>query len=103
MEVNDGVVFLRGTTETDDYKRWAGDLAGNTQDVTAVVNQIEVMQPDIWNYQPAFTGMRVLWNNVLSAIPFLIFGLVVFWVISVFVAGGTRAYLRRRQMNARCT
>jgi len=102
VEVNDGVVFLSGSTETGDYKRWAGDLARNTQDVTAVVNRIEILDPDIWDYQPAFTGLQELWRNIMSAIPFLIFGivvLVIFWGISVLVAKGARAYLTNRQMN----
>lgn len=102
VEVNDGVVFLSGTTETAEHKRWAGDLARNTQDVTAVVNRIEVLDPDIWDYQPAFTGVQELWRNMMSAVPFLIFGivvLVIFWGISVLVAKGARAYFSRRQMN----
>jgi small conductance mechanosensitive channel len=102
VEVRDGVVFLRGSTETDDHKRWAGDLARNTQDVTAVVNRIEVLDPDIWDYQPAYTGLQELWRNIMSAIPFLIFGIVVlilFWGISALVAKGTRAYLTNRDMN----
>jgi small conductance mechanosensitive channel len=100
--VNDGVVFLSGSTETPDHKRWAGDLARNTQDVTAVVNRIEILDPDIWDYQPAFTGMQELWRNIMSAVPFLIFGvvvLVIFWVISMLVAKGARIYLRNRTMN----
>ncbi|REL37947.1 BON domain-containing protein [Rhodohalobacter sp. SW132] len=102
VEVNDGVVFLSGSTETGDHKRWAGDLARNTQDVTAVVNRIEVRDPDIWDYEPAFTGLQELWRNIMSAVPFLIFGivvLVIFWGISMLVAKGARAYLRNRQMN----
>jgi small-conductance mechanosensitive channel len=102
VEVNDGVVFLSGSTETIEHKRWAGDLARNTQDVTAVVNRIEVLDPDIWDYQPAYTGLRELWRNILSAVPFMIFGIVVlfiFWVISVLIAKGARAYLRNRKMN----
>ncbi len=102
VEVNDGVVFLSGSTESVENKRWAGDLARNTQDVTAVVNRIEVLNPDIWDYQPAFTGLQELWRNIMSAIPFLIFGivvLVIFWVISVLVARGARAYFAGRQMN----
>lgn len=102
VEVNDGVVFLSGSTGTDDHKRWAGDLARNTQDVTAVVNRIEVMDPDIWDYQPAYTGLQELWRNIMSAVPFLIFGivvLVIFWGISVLVAKGARAYLTNRKMN----
>lgn len=102
VEVNDGVVFLSGSTETGDYKRWAGDLARNTQDVTAVVNRIEVLDPDIWDYQPAYTGLQELWRNIMSAVPFLIFGvvvLVIFWGISLLVAKAARAYFTNRQMN----
>ena len=102
VEVNDGVVFLSGSTGTIDHKRWAGDLARNTQDVTAVVNRIEVFDPDIWDYQPAFTGLQELWRNIMSAVPFLIFGivvLVIFWGISVVIAKGARAYFSSRQMN----
>ncbi|SMO94815.1 mechanosensitive ion channel domain-containing protein [Fodinibius sediminis] len=102
VKVNDGVVFLSGSTETGDHKRWAGDLARNTQDVTAVVNRIEILDPDIWDYQPAYTGLQELWRNIMSAIPFLIFGivvLVIFWGISVLVGKGARAYLANRQMN----
>ena len=100
--VNDGVVFINGSTTTADFKRWAGDLARNTQDVTAVVNRIEVLEPDIWNYEPAYTGVQELWRNIMSATPFLIFGivvLVIFWGISVLVAKGARSYFAKREMN----
>ncbi|MDZ7719904.1 MAG: mechanosensitive ion channel family protein [Balneolaceae bacterium] len=102
VEVNDGVVFLRGSTETDDFKRWAGELASNTQDVTAVVNQIQITEPDIWNYEPAFTGMQELWRSIMRAIPFWVFGLfvvVIFWGLSLLVAKATRGYLKKREMN----
>ncbi|MEX0720149.1 MAG: mechanosensitive ion channel family protein [Balneolaceae bacterium] len=103
VEVNDGVVFLKGLTETDDYKNWAGDLARNTQDVAAVVNQIEVTEPDIWNYEPAFAGLQDLWRSIMRSIPFWIFGLLVlliFWGIAVFAAKVTRSSLRKRKINS---
>lgn len=102
VEVNDGVVFLRGSTEAEEYKRWAGDLARNTQDVAAVVNQVKVVEPDIWDYEPAFTGMQELWQSVMRAIPFWVFGLTVlfvFWGVSLLVAKATRSYLKKREMN----
>lgn len=102
VEVNDGVVFLRGSTETDDFKRWAGELARNTQDVTAVVNQIQIIEPDIWNYEPAFIGMQELWLSIMRSVPFWIFGLVViiiFWGLSLLVAKIMRAFLKKREMN----
>ncbi|MEX0661911.1 MAG: mechanosensitive ion channel domain-containing protein [Balneolaceae bacterium] len=102
VEVDDGVVFLRGSTETEEFKKWAGDLARNTQDVAAVVNQIEIMEPDIWNYEPAFFSLQELWRNIMRAIPFWVFGLfvlLIFWGISVLVAKVTRSYLKKRKMN----
>ncbi len=101
--VNDGVVFLRGSTETDDYKLWAGNLARNTQDVAAVVNQIEVLEPDIWDYDPAITGIQELWRSIMRAIPLWIFGLSVlllFWGISTIAARITRTYLRNKELNS---
>ncbi|MEX0648121.1 MAG: mechanosensitive ion channel family protein [Balneolaceae bacterium] len=102
VEVNEGVVFLRGLTEVDDFKRWAGELARNTQDVAAVVNQIEITEPDIWDYEPAFTGMQELWRNIMRTIPFWVFGifvLLIFWGISSLAAKATRASLKKREMN----
>jgi small-conductance mechanosensitive channel len=102
VEVKDGVVFLKGSTESDEYKKWAGELARNTQDVAAVVNQIEVTEPDIWNYEPAFTGMQELWRSIMRSIPFWVFGLlvlIIFWGISLLVANATRSSLRKRDMN----
>jgi len=102
VEVNEGVVFLRGTTDSDNHKRWAGDLARNTQDVAAVVNQMQVTEPDIWDYEPAFIGIQDLWYSILRSIPFFIFGIVVliiFWGISTLVAKITRVYIRRRDFS----
>lgn len=102
VEVNDGVVFLRGSTESEDFKRWAGELARNTQDVAAVVNQIQILDPDIWNYEPAFSGLQEIWQKVVRAIPFWIFSLVViiiFWGLSTLVSKFTRASLKKREMN----
>ena len=45
VDVKDGVVFLTGQTQLDGDKAWAGDLSRNTQDVVAVVNHIDVVQP----------------------------------------------------------
>ncbi len=33
VDVQDGVVFLTGQTQTNEFKDWAGNLARNTQDV----------------------------------------------------------------------
>ncbi len=41
VSVHDGVVFLDGTTGTQEHRAWAGTLAKNTQGTVAVVNRIE--------------------------------------------------------------
>ena len=60
VRVEEGVVFLNGRTETDDLKKWAGDLARNTQDVVAVANRMEVLEPAVWDFSPAWDGLHVL-------------------------------------------
>jgi hypothetical protein len=41
VSVHDGVVFLDGTTGTQEHQAWAGKLAESTQGTVAVVNRIE--------------------------------------------------------------
>ncbi len=71
--VNDGVVFLTGRTETAEFRKWAGDLARNTQDVAAVVNQIELIAPSVWDFRPAVDGLREQWRGVVRVSPFVRF------------------------------
>ncbi len=94
VEVKEGVVFLKGRAQSADLKKWAGDLAGNTQDVVAVVNRIEVTAPSMWDFGPAWIGLLVLWRDFIHSLPFFGFGLVIL-VLSV-VAG----MLARRLMRA---
>ncbi len=77
VQVEEGVVFLSGEASTGDLKKWAGDLARNTQDVVAVANRMTVAQLPIWDLSPAWTGLHTLWRDVIRAIPFLLFGLLV--------------------------
>ena len=99
VEVQEGVVFLSGRTESEDYKTWAGNLARNTQDVAAVVNQIEIIQPSIWDIGPAVSGLRGLWTGLLRATPLIVFSLLIL-VVTFFAArfsvAATRASLQAR-------
>ena len=53
VRVAEGVVFLSGKVESEEIKKWAGNLARNTQDVVAVVNRMEVLEPPVWDFRPA--------------------------------------------------
>jgi len=99
VQVDEGIVFLRGTATTSDYKTWAGDLARRTEDVVAVVNQLDVKRPAVWTLQPAVQGLGDLWRDALQLSPFLLFGLVVFaaaCVAAKLATAALRRFLRVR-------
>ncbi len=99
VEVKEGVVFLKGRAPSASLKKWAGDLAGKTQDVVAVVNRMEVSTPAIWDFAPAWSGLLVLWRDFVRSLPFLGFGLVILAlsVVSAMLATrGAGALLRER-------
>ncbi len=77
VRVEEGVVFLNGRAETEELKKWAGDLARNTQDVVAVANRMEVLEPSVWDFSPAWSGLLVLWRDFIRSLPFFLFGLLI--------------------------
>ncbi len=77
VRVEHGVVFLSGETETDDLRKWASDLAGNTQDVVAVANRMKVTSPSIWDFSSTWSGMSKLWRDFIRSLPFFVFGLLI--------------------------
>lgn len=99
VEVDEGVVFLNGRAETEELKKWAGDLARKTQDVVAVANRIEVTAPSAWDLSPAWKGLIGLWRDCIRALPLLLFGLI---VLTLFAGAGAlatrfaRVFLRPR-------
>lgn len=101
VEVREGVVFLKGYTKNDEYKKWAADLTRRTQDVAAVVNLIEV-RPSIWDYSQALNGLRSLWRRVVQALPSIFFGLIILslaWIAALLTAAAGRHLLRKRIEN----
>jgi small conductance mechanosensitive channel len=99
VEVREGVVFLSGPAETVELKKWAGDLARSTQDVVAVANRMDVLEPLVWDFSPAWSGLRALGRDFIRALPALLFGLVILVLSAgagVLVTRGARAFLRRR-------
>lgn len=77
VRVDTGVVFLYGQAQTEELRKWAGDLARNTQDVVAVANRIEVPKPSVWDMRPAWMALLDLWRDVIHALPLFIFGMII--------------------------
>jgi len=88
VRVDAGVVFLSGQTETEELRKWAGDLARNTQAVVAVANRIEVPQPALWDLQPARTGLLALWRDFVRSLPLFVFASL---ILALSVGAGTIA------------
>lgn len=102
VRVQEGVVFLEGEAENAEFKTWAGDLARRTSDVTAVVNQMDVAEPSVWDFEPVVSGLRAQGRTVLQAVPLILFGLVVLlisWLIARLIAVAARKFLRGRGWN----
>ncbi|GAB5411077.1 MAG: mechanosensitive ion channel family protein [Chlamydiales bacterium] len=84
-EVKEGVVFLYGSTNNEEHKKWAGSLARNIEAVTAVVNKIAITPTSVWSVQPMVAVLNELAVDFFKVLPLLIFALVVL-VITYFVS-----------------
>lgn len=99
VEVREGVVFLNGMAQTEDLKNWAGDLARNTQDVVAVANRMEVLEPAVWDFSPAWGGLLMLWRDFIHSLPFVLFGLLILILSAgagMLATRGARTLLRSK-------
>ena len=76
VRVDEGVVFLSGRVADARHRDWAGRLAGNTQDVVAVVNHIEVQEISMWDLSPAWADLRRLGTEAVRELPLFVLALL---------------------------
>lgn len=99
VRVEEGVVFLNGTTTSETNKEWASNLARNTQAVVAVANRMQVIEPTVWDFTPAWTEFRQLRTSLIRGIPLALIALGIFaitWIVAKFVATVVRRISHRR-------
>ncbi len=77
VRVENGVVFLSGHADNEEIRKWAGDLARNTQDVVAVANRIEVSRPSAWDFNRAWDGLSGLARDFISSLPLIIMAVLI--------------------------
>jgi small conductance mechanosensitive channel len=94
VAVQDGIVFLKGTTENDESRKWAGDLAKNTEGVVAVVNQIEVAPTTIWDFDPTLQILNDLARRFVRSLPLLVVAIAV--IVISWVAARLMVHVLRR-------
>ncbi len=80
VSVEKGVVFLYGETKNHQFKDWAGDLARNTQDVTAVVNKIVVEEPSVWDVHMVLHELKTQVRKMGRALPAILFGGIILFI-----------------------
>lgn len=98
VSVDSGVVFLQGNTEQREYKDWAGQLAGKTEGVVAVVNRIAVVPSSPWDVAPVLDEIAALLRGFILALPRILFGvliLAVTWFIAIWISRLARRLLPR--------
>lgn len=95
ITVQEGIVFLKGTTKNDESRQWAGNLAKNTEGVVAVVNQIEVAPGSVWNFDPTFQVLNDLVRGFIRLLPLIVVAVVIIAVSWLFARLMVRL-LRRR-------
>ncbi|MCA1789828.1 MAG: mechanosensitive ion channel, partial [Thioalkalivibrio sp.] len=99
VTVQEGIVFLTGTTESDESKLWAGNLAKNTEGVVAVVNRIAVAPSTVWNFDPTFRVLSDLARGTVRLLPLIVVALVV--IALSWFAARLMVYLLRRGLIGR--
>jgi len=83
VRVQEGVVFLTGEAQTENLRVWAGNLAGKTEGVVAVVNRIEVPTPSAWDFSSGQSALAKLWQDTVRAIPVFLLGLAILTLSAV--------------------
>ncbi|MGM0677088.1 mechanosensitive ion channel family protein [Ectothiorhodospira marina] len=102
VSVREGIVFLEGTTENDEARQWAGELAKNTQGVVAVVNEIEVAPSTVWDFNPAFRVLSDLARGLVRSLPLIVVAvsvIVVSWILARLTVFILRRRLRARPLS----
>lgn len=103
VAVDEGVVFIRGRTASQEYKDWAGKLAGKTQDVVAVVNRIQLIESPLWDLSPAWNEFSQLGKSAVRGIPMVLLTLLlltVTWYATRFSKWLARKTILRKMQNA---
>ncbi|MBT8417541.1 MAG: mechanosensitive ion channel, partial [Silicimonas sp.] len=96
VRVDDGIVFLDGTANSEDHRVWARDLAAKTQDVVAVVNRIAVEKTADWTFAPALGAVQSVAKRLVASLPLFVLALIVLplaWWLSSLAANGLRRWL----------
>lgn len=99
VRVDEGVVFISGHVAETRHKEWATRLAGNTRDVVAVVNRLEVRETSMWDLSPAWDELRQFGAQAVRELPLLVLALLLLaatWGLTKWTAHSASSLFGRR-------
>lgn len=99
IKVDEGVVFISGNADTTAHLDWALQLARKTEGVVAVVNQMEVVEPQVWDFTPAKVEMRALALSAVRQAP--IIGIALLLLLTTVLATKLTIVFSRRVLQSR--
>ena len=103
VEVREGIVFLRGFADSQKHLEWAGQLAGKTEDVVAVVNQLKLKPVAFLDFTPAWTEIGKIAAEFIRNIPLILFAILLLiftWFAAKVAMYGLTFFLKRRLKSA---
>ncbi len=98
VRVKEGIAFLDGTTDSETHRDWAQKIASKTQDVVAVVNNLQIEEKSIWDFSPVLDGLKTLRTDALTNAPLVVAGFIVFlltWFATGWAVKSSRGIFQR--------
>jgi small-conductance mechanosensitive channel len=85
VELESGIVTLRGQADTEEHRQWAENVARKTEDVVAVINELSIDSAvDLASTREVVTkSLDTLWTDFLVRSPLLLAALVVVLVTAL--------------------
>jgi small-conductance mechanosensitive channel len=79
VDIDSGIVTLQGRTDTEEHRQWAANVAKKTQDVVAVINELELDDSvDLQDTQEVVQqSLDSLWTDFLKRSPLLLAAVVI--------------------------
>jgi small conductance mechanosensitive channel len=91
VEVDAGVVALRGVADSAEHRDWANSLARNTEGVVAVVDELDVQEASPWDLAPAMAQIRDLAAAAFRSLPLLLVGVILLTLTAILARSVSRA------------
>ncbi len=99
VAVRDGIVFLDGTADVEEHRRWAGDLSAGLEGTVAVVNRLRVEGDVSSTFSRAGEESARLYQRAVQAWPLVLLAIVIAlatWLVAALVGRLTRLFLAPR-------